>query len=79
MLVPASLNLYITFMMAFRDVINKCLKMKLAEDWEQSIVHFSAVLDKMKEKFDTIENVKFHILRVSPPPSKKNNNNNLTH
>ena len=71
MLVPASLNLYITFMMAFRDVVDKCLRMELAEDWEQSIVHFSAVLDKMKENFDTIENVKFHILRVSTSPITK--------
>ena len=68
MLVPASLSLYITFMNAFRDVINKCLRMELAEDWEQSTINFSTVLDKMKETFATIENVKFHILRVSPPP-----------
>ena len=67
MLVLASLSLYITFMKAFRDVVNKCLRMELAEDWEQSTLNFSTVLEKMKETFDTIENVKLHILRVIPP------------
>ena len=61
------MSLYIKFMKAFRDVVNKCLRMELAEDWEQSTLNFSAVLDQMKEAFDTIENVKFHMLRVSRP------------
>ena len=61
------MSLYITFMKAFRDVVNKFLRMELAEDWEQSTLNFSTVLEKMKETFDTIENVKLHILRVIPP------------
>ena len=64
MLVPASLEMFITFMKAFRAVVNKCLRLELSEDWKESISNFSTSLDKMKETFDTIENVKFHILRV---------------
>ena len=64
-LVPSSLQLYVTFMKAFRDVVNKCLKMTLAEDWEASITTFSAVLDDMKATINTIENVKYHIMRVN--------------
>ena len=51
-------------MKAFRDVVDKCLRMTLAEDWEASITNFSAVLDDMKTTFNTIENVKYHIMRV---------------
>ena len=63
-MVPSSLQLYVTFMKAFRDVVNKCLKMTLAEDWEASITNFSTILDDMKATFNTIENVKYHIMRV---------------
>ena len=52
-------------MKAFRDVVNKCLKMRLAEDWEVAINNFSTMLDQMKETFNTIEGVKFHIIRVN--------------
>lgn len=65
------MSLYIKFMKAFRDVVNKCLRMELAEDWEESTLNFSTVLDQMKDAFDTIENVKFHILRVSLPRHKR--------
>jgi hypothetical protein len=51
-------------MKAFRDVVDKCLRMTLAEDWEASITNFSAVLDDMKTTFNTIENVKYYIMRV---------------
>ena len=63
-MVPSSLQLYVTFMKAFRDVVNKCLKMTLAEDWEASITNFSTILDDMKPTFNTIESVKYHIMRV---------------
>ena len=63
-LVPHQLQLYVTFMMAFRGVVEKCLRMQLAEDWEAAVVHFSATLDLMKVTFNTIEGVKFHIIRV---------------
>ena len=53
-----------TFMMSFRGVVDKCLRMQLAEDWEDSILHFTSTLDKMKATFNTIEGVKFHIIRV---------------
>ena len=52
-------------MKAFKDVVDKCLRMRLAEDWEVAINNFSAKLDIMKETFRTIEGVKFHIMRVS--------------
>lgn len=63
-LVPHQLQLYLTFMMSFRGVVDKCLRMQLAEDWEDSILHFTSTLDKMKATFNTIEGVKFHIIRV---------------
>jgi hypothetical protein len=63
-LIPHQLKLYVTFMKAFRGVVEKCLRMQLAEDWEAAVVHFSATLDLMKETFNTIEGVKFHIIRV---------------
>ena len=49
-------------MVAFKDVVDKCLRMRLAEDWEVAITTFSAKLDLMKETFNTIEGVKFHII-----------------
>ena len=52
-------------MKAFKEVVDKCLRMRLAEDWEVAINNFSAKLDMMKETFSTIEGVKFHIMRVS--------------
>ena len=55
-------QLYVTFMMAFRGVVEKCLRMQLAEDWEAAVVHFSATLDLMKVTFNTTEGVKFHII-----------------
>ena len=48
--------------MSFRGVVDKCLRMQLAEDWEDSILHFTSTLDKMKATFNTIEGVKFHII-----------------
>ena len=66
-LVPSHLQLYVTFMFAFRDVVDRCLRMKLHQDWEASISHFSSILDQMMETYNTIESVKFHILRVSHP------------
>ena len=64
-LVPEHLKIYLDFMKAFRDVVDKCLRMRLAEDWEVAINTFSTKLDLMKETFDMIEGVKFHIMRVS--------------
>jgi hypothetical protein len=64
-LVPHQLQLFVTFMKAFRGVVDKCLRMQLAEDWEDAVVNFSAVLDLMKATFDIIEGVKYHIIRVS--------------
>ena len=64
LLVPPHLQLYIVFLKAFRDVVDNCLRMVLSDNWEVSIRHFSSTLDEMKAAFDTIENVKFHIMKV---------------
>jgi hypothetical protein len=49
----------------FRRLVDTCLRMSLAPDWEEAIIDFGNILDRMVQEHDIVETVKFHILRVS--------------
>jgi hypothetical protein len=56
----------------FRRLVDSCLRMSLAPDWEEAITNFGNILDRMVQEHTIVETVKFHILRVSGKYSTAN-------